>query len=316
MDSQNLYEILDIENNATQDEIKKAYRKLSMKWHPDRNKSVEAESKFKDINGAYMILSDPQKKQQYDMEQKMGKGMGGMSGMSGMPPMPDIFKVFMGAGGMPGMHNFADLAGAPQGSGMMPPGFMFNSEPINIENLFQNLRKPPPIVNNVSISLEDAYQGISVPLKIQRWNMVGNTKTTEEETIYINVPEGVDENELIITRDKGNSINQDIKGDIKTFIKIENNSHFKRHGLDLDYTHIITLKEALCGFSFELKHLNGIVYQINNKSGTIISPKYKKTIPKKGMKRGDKEGNLNIHFFIEFPNELSEEKRSQIANIL
>ena len=56
---ENLYSILDIENTATQEEIKKAYRKLSMSWHPDRNKSPEATEKFKEISAAYAVLSDP-----------------------------------------------------------------------------------------------------------------------------------------------------------------------------------------------------------------------------------------------------------------
>ena len=103
-----------------------------------------------------------------------------------------------------------------------------------------------------------------------------------------------------------------MKGDVKTFIKVSNDSSFKRHGLDLDYTHIITLKQALCGFSFEIEHLNGICYKINNTNGTIIHPSYKKTIPKKGMKRDGMEGNLNIHFIIEFPKALSEEAIQQL----
>ena len=63
---ENLYSILDIENTASQDEIKKAYRKLSMSWHPDRNKCPEASDKFKEISAAYAVLSDPGKRAEYD----------------------------------------------------------------------------------------------------------------------------------------------------------------------------------------------------------------------------------------------------------
>ena len=178
------------------------------------------------------------------------------------------------------------------------------------------LRKPPPIVNNVTITLEDAYKGVSLPMTISRWIMSGDTKINEEETIYLNIPRGVDENEIIITRNKGNCINHEMKGDVKTFIKIENHSDFKRHGLDLDYTKIISLKESLCGFSFDIQHLNGTCYKINNNSGTIIHPAFKKTIPKKGMVRDGMEGNLNIHFIIEFPKTLSKEVIQQLEKLL
>jgi DnaJ-class molecular chaperone len=100
------------------------------------------------------------------------------------------------------------------------------------------------------------------------------------------------------------------------FINIEDDSNFARHGLDLDYTKIITLKEALCGFSFEIEHINGICYKINNTNGTIIHPSYKKTIPKKGMVRDGMEGNLNIHFIVEFPKTLSKEVIQELDKLL
>jgi DnaJ family protein A protein 2 len=132
----------------------------------------------------------------------------------------------------------------------------------------------------------------------------------------LTIPQGIDDNEMIIIRDKGNILNDEFKGDIKTFINIENNTEFKRHGLDLDYTKIISLKDALCGFTFDIQHLNGICYKINNTNGTIIHPSYKKTIPKKGMMRDGMEGNLNIHFIIEFPKVLSKDSITKIGELL
>lgn len=321
--SQNHYEVLGVENNATQEQIKKAFRKLSMKWHPDRNKDSEAKEKFQEINNSYSVLSDPVKRREYD---GLNRG-GGLNGIN--IDMPDIFKVFMGANGMNGMGatngmgaNGMNGMGIP---GMFMGGFHMNEEGMpkgsqsftfNTEHILNQLRKPPPIVNNVTISLEDAYKGISLPMTISRWIMSGDTKINEEETIYLKIPRGVDDNEIIITRNKGNCINHEMKGDVKTFIKIENHSNFKRHGLDLDYTKIISLKEALCGFSFDIQHLNGTCYKINNNSGTIIHPSFKKTIPKKGMVRDGMEGNLNIHFIIEFPKTLSKEVIQQLEKLL
>ena len=142
------YNILNVDKDASQTEIKKAYRKLSMKWHPDRNKSSEAESQFKSISEAYTVLSDEKSRQEYDM---MEQGIN--------LDIPDLFKVFMGSSGsniFPGMMN--------------PQEFnFFNQEnnDFNIKNIFQNLRKPPPIINNITITLEDAYNGLSVPLSIE-----------------------------------------------------------------------------------------------------------------------------------------------------
>jgi len=323
--SNSYYQLLGVNKEATSDEIKKAFRKLSMKWHPDRNKDDGAEEKFKEINNAYSVLSDPVKRREYDQIQIGGMGIN--------IDMPDIFKVFMGANGMAQGQGYGQGYGQGQNVGMGFPGMFMNMNfsedgamhnssesrngfTFNAEHLLNQLRKPPPIVTNVTISMEDAYKGVSIPINISRWIISGDTKTNEEETIYLTIPRGVDENEIIITRNKGNCINHEMKGDVKTFIKIENHSDFKRHGLDLDYTKIISLKEALCGFSFDIQHLNGTCYKINNNSGTIIHPSFKKTIPKKGMVRDGMEGNLNIHFIIEFPKTLSKEVIQELEQLL
>jgi DnaJ-class molecular chaperone len=312
---ENLYSILDIENTATQEEIKKAYRKLSMSWHPDRNKSPEATEKFKEISAAYAVLSDPGKRAEYDRK-KDGFDMSAFN-------IPDLFKVFMGGQNGPGVGSMGMPFGFPPGmvginiSEMGQPASHGDmNQGFSVQNIFQNLRKPPPIINTITISLKEAYEGLSKPIKINRWIANKDSKTYEDETIYLTIPKGVDDGEIIISREKGNILYPDSKGDVKTFIKIENDTPFKRHGLDLDYTQIITLKEALCGFSFVIEHINGVCYKINNTSGTIIHPSYKKTIPKKGMMRDGMEGNLNIHFIIEFPKALSKEALDQISNIL
>jgi DnaJ-class molecular chaperone len=294
MEELNFYTLLEIEKSASQDQIKKAYRKMSFQWHPDRNKSPEATQKFQEIATAYSVLSDPSKRAQYDGQQCESLNL------------PDLFKVFMGSQHGPGPGNMPNF-------GFGFPGGM----PVNeMSTIFQNLGKPAPIINTISITLQEAFTGVSYPLKINRWIAAKDSKQFEDETIYIKIPQGVDEGEIIITRGKGNILYPENRGDIKTFIKIDNDTAFKRHGLDLDYTHLISLKQALCGFSFEINHINGTRYQINNSSGTIIHPSYKKTIPKKGMVRDGMVGNLNIHFIIEFPKSLPENDLLRIAEIL
>ena len=321
------YKILEIDKNATHDDIRRAYRRLSMKWHPDKNREdPSAEEKMKQIGIAYSVLSDPEKKSNYDREKERVD----VSYVN----LPDLFKVFMGQSGHFGMpFSFQGHAQHAQHTQQnMMPEFNVNHDDFNggggddiwnakngifnVKDIFDTMRKPPPIVTHVTISLKEAYEGVSRPLNIHRWLMVNNSKTFEDETIYVSIPAGVDDNEIIIMREKGHSINHQFKGDVKIFIKIENDTDFKRHGLDLDYTKIISLKDALCGFSFDIHHLNGVCYKINNTSGTIIHPLYKKTIPKKGMKRDEMEGNLNIHFIIEFPKELSGDTIQSLRELL
>jgi len=117
-------------------------------------------------------------------------------------------------------------------------------------------------------------------------------------------------------REQGNSINDTCKGDVKVFINISNDSQFTRRGLDLIMHKEISLKEALCGFSFEIKYINGKVYTINNQTGNIIPPNYEKVIPNMGLTRENHVGNLIIIFNTKFPETLPKETLEAIGKLL
>ena len=104
------------------------------------------------------------------------------------------------------------------------------------------------------------------------------------------------------------------KRQLKRIIR-EEYTKLQRQGLNLILNKTISLKEALCGFSFDLKYITGKLYKINN-STDVIQPNYKKTIKNMGMKRGNTQGDLIIIFNVEFPKQLSKEKISKIKNIL
>ena len=175
-----------------------------------------------------------------------------------------------------------------------------------------------PILKTITITIEEAYTGCSIPINITRW--VKNTqrhKTEEQETVYIDIPKGVDKNEMFIIKDKGNVVLQgDLKGDVKVTVDIKNNSPFVRDGMDLIYHKTLSLKESLCGFSFELPHVNGKTYNINNNKGSVVGNNQKKIIPKLGMIRDKTTGSLIIEFIVEFPNKLEESVIDKIQELL
>lgn len=282
------YNTLNVKKDATPHEIKKAFRKLSMIYHPDRQSGNE--EKFKEINKAYEVLSNPEERKKYDNPF--------MSGVN-MPSGNDIFKMFFN--------------GMPQEMNMN-----FNPGEFPNLNVFTNatskfLMKPPPIVKTLEISLTQAYEGVNIPVEIERWiHQENNVKFTEKEKIYVNVPKGIDDNEIIILKERGNIIQSKSKGNIKCFIKIKNDTDFQRNGLNLVYTKKITLKESLCGFSFVIQHIDGKTYTINNFNGKIIHPHFKKQIPHMGMKRNASVGSLIIDFDVIFPISITEKQSDLI----
>jgi len=312
--SDNFYKILGINENASKDEIKKAYRSLSFKYHPDKNNnSPESISMTQKLNEAYETLSDEQKKNEYDMMRDPNNPFNNMHNMN---DLNNIFSQFFG--GMPfGMPGMPGMQG-------MPPGVkihMFNNGmPVHMNmgppNFTNNMNKPTPIVKKLEISMEQVMTGANLPVEIERWIMESGNKIFEHENLYINVPKGIDDGEIIIVREKGNIISDTNKGDVKIFIKIKNNTDYQRQGLDLIYKKTISFKESLCGFTFEIKHLNGKIYTLNNITGNVISQGYQKLIPNMGLERENHIGNLIIIFNIEYPTTLSEDQIKKLREIL
>jgi len=298
---QNHYETLGIAEEATESDIKKAYRVLSLKYHPDRNSDPEAIEKIRKINQAYEILSDSEEKKRYDHERKFGSGGGG-----GGEEFADIHNLFN--------MMFAGMGGPNMGfhqMHQMPEIRIFNN---GTQMRFQ--QHAEPIYKTVQITLQQSYQGCNIPIEIERTVIMNNIRSTELETVYITIPQGIDDNELLILKDKGHCIHETYS-DLKISIQIVNDSEFKRNGLDLIYYKTVTLKEALCGFSFEMYHINGKKLCINNKSNpTVLKPQYRKTIPNLGMIREQTIGNMIIEFDVTFPQSITNEQLEALSNIL
>jgi DnaJ-class molecular chaperone len=291
--SDNVYNTLGVEKNSTQEEIKKAYRKLSLQYHPDRNNgNAESTKRFQEISAAYEILGDAEKRKNYDMKQN-----GQHFFQNGNMSPEELFRFFAKDG--PRVFNMQGMQGMP-----------------GRPNIHRMINKPVPIIKTIEIDMIESYKGCTKPVVIERWIIENNERRQENETVYIIIPKGVDDNEIIIIRNKGN-IQSDInKGDIKIFIKIINKTDFTRHGLDLVYNKQISLKEALCGFSFDMKYIDDRAFKINNGVGNVITPNYKKMIPNMGMSRGEHTGNLIIHFNIVFPEKITLTQAEELSKIL
>ena len=118
-------------------------------------------------------------------------------------------------------------------------------------------------------------------------------------------------------RDRGNVVNESIKGDVKLVFQIKNTTNFIRNGLDLHIQKTISLKEALCGFVVEIPHLNGKKIAMNNMTNsTVIKPNFKKIVPNLGMVREGQTGNLIIEFLIDFPESVSLDVVEKLKEIL
>jgi DnaJ-class molecular chaperone len=287
-----------------------------MKWHPDKNKdSPDAVSQFQKISSAYETLSDESKRAQYNMSRRNPfVQMGGMGGGGGFEmPVDDIFSMLFGGGHPMGGHPMGNMHMGNMG-GMFPGVHVFHGA--DAMNLQARLQKPPPIIKNVSINIDQIMGDSTIPVEIERWILENGTKMFEKETIYVEIPKGIDDNEIIILRDKGNIKSENCKGDLKLFIQVVNLSAFKRSGLDLIMEKTITLKDSLCGFSFDIKYINGKSYTINNSSGNIIPANYNKMIPNMGLERNNHKGNLIIVFHVEFPEKLTPEQIAGLAKLL
>lgn len=321
--SDNFYNVLGINEKASKDEIKKAYRSLQMKWHPDKNHgNQEAITMTQKINEAYETLSDPQKREQYD------NGKNNFQTINEFP-VDDLFNMFFSGvpgnpfGGGQAFGGGGQAFGGGQVFGQafsgMPLGariHVFNGHGVNGHVGPMNfLQKPTPIIKTINVSIEQVLTGATIPIDIERWVMENGMKVHEPEIVYVTIPQGIDDGEIIVLRDKGNILNDDHKGDVKIFIKVSNDTNFKRAGLDLILEKKITLKESLCGFSFDIKYLNGKSYTLNNNKGNIIPPDYKKVYPNMGLTRGEHKGNLIIHFQVEFPETLTLEQIAKLEEI-
>jgi len=334
-----LYEILGVAPTATVDEIKKAYRKLAVKCHPDKNKSEEAADQFKEITAAYEILSDQEKRELYDKygEEGLKEGMGGF-GM-GDDILSQLFgrHPFFGGGGGPGRGR----GGKPKGEDEV------QRYPISLEDLYNGKAAKLSLERNILCTACEgtgAKKGVT-PTKCRGCNGVGirlmqrrvgpgfvtqyqtacdecqgrgqayaskdqctqcNGKRVapEKKTINLDIERGSPQHHKIILRGEADEAPGTIAGDVVVVLDQIKHELFQRDGDHLFMEKEISLYEALCGFSFTITHLDKRELLVNSTPGEIIKPGDLKVIEGEGMphhKRPYEMGNLYIKFSVVFP---------------
>ncbi|KAL3536523.1 hypothetical protein ACH5RR_004984 [Cinchona calisaya] len=334
------YKILQVDRNAKEDDLKKAYRKLAMKWHPDKNPNnkKDAESKFKQISEAYDVLCDPQRRAIYDQygEERL-KGQvpppgsyastsdgGGPTSFRFNPrSADDIFSEFFGFsspfGGMGDMGGASRSAGSSFSRGMFGDDIFASFRSATSEGASAGApRKSPAIERTLHCSLEDLYKGTAKKMKISRDAYDANGRpSTMEEILTIEIKPGWKKGTKITFPEKGNEQRGFIPSDLVFIIDEKPHSIFKRDGNDLIVTQKLSLVEALTGYTAQLTTLDGrsLVIPINS----IISPTYEEVVKGEGMpipKEPSKKGNLRIKFNIKFPARLTSEQKTGIKRLL
>ena len=307
----NYYDILGINKNSTQDEIKKAWRKKQFITHPDQNNgdnSINIE--YSKVNEAYQTLSNKNKKHVYDLESQFN--FNEIQQKKTNDDLSNVINEMLYSSMKPSKKNNKQMNDFFNGF-MDDPIIetMFTSSPINM----MSVSYPEDIAIEHTIRFLDSYKGVSIPINISRQIVKNNNIKNEKETIYVDIPKGCDNNEIITINGKGNIIN-DVQSDIKLKILLDQHDKFKRSGLDLILTKEINFKESLCGFEFVIQHLTGQSFKFKNTSGKIIQNMDEKIIHNLGFTRKEKTGNLIIKFKVIINESFTEAQIKRISDIL
>ncbi|KAI3916219.1 hypothetical protein MKW98_004660 [Papaver atlanticum] len=316
------YDILQIAKGSTEDQIKRAYRKLALKYHPDKNQgNEEANKKFAEINNAYEVLSDRDKRNIYDrygeegLKQHAAQGGGGRGG--GMN-MQDIFSSFFGGG-------------EPEEEDKVVKGDdVIVDLDASLEDLYKggtlkvwrekNVLKPAPGKRRCNCRNEVYHRQIGPGMFQQMTEQVceqcPNVKYEREGYfITVDIEKGMQDGQEVSFYEDGEPIIDGEAGDLKFKIRTAPHDIFKREGNDLHTTVSITLVQALVGFEKNIKHLDEHLVEIGSKK--ITKPKEVRKFKGEGMPLhiSSKKGDLYVTFEVLFPSSLTEDQKTKIKEV-
>jgi DnaJ-class molecular chaperone len=306
------YNILGVTRGANDSELKKAYRKLAMRWHPDKNQgpaAVEAAKKFQEVAESYEVLSDPEKRAIYDQYGEEGlrngvpDGQGGtQGGFSASVDANNIFEQFFGTSNPFADFGFGDTL--PFGTSVRQTG----------------PKKGEPQTSPLPCTLEELYNGCTKRLEVSRKRLAGNgiSQVDDKKVLTIAVKPGWKKGTKITFPQEGDEAPGHLASDVVFTLAEKAHDHFKRDGNNnLIYTAKVTLAQALTECAIKVPTLDSRILSIP--CNEVISPGYTKVIKGEGMplsKDPTQKGDMHINFDISFPAYLSEEKRQKLKSLL
>jgi DnaJ family protein B protein 4 len=330
------YAILGVPKTATADEIKKAYNKGAMKWHPDRHMDDKetATKKFQEIAEAYEVLRDDQKRKVYDQFGEEGlkqQGQGFEGGQYSNVRAEELFRNMFGnfggfSGGSRNKFHFQDSGSDEDnffggGFGKRPFG-AFHGGGFSDEDEFpmSQRKKPDPLIHDVNVSLEDLYNQATKKVKMTRSvEKQQNYIVQEEKILEFKCVPGLKEGTKITFEKEGDQFMGKIPADVifKVHLKTTDKSEkFTSVKSNLIVVKDITLLQALKSyFNVNITTLDG--RQLKVSVSDSVTPKYEKVVPGEGLPtRSGKRGDLIIRFNIQFPTSLTDNQKKDLENIL
>lgn len=335
MSKKDYYEILGVAKTASADEIKKAYRKKAIKYHPDKNpNNKEAEEKFKEAAEAYEVLSDPQKRQRYDQFGHEGMSGAGGFGGGGMN-MEDIFSQFGDIFG----GGFGGFGGQQRRPRQFKGSDLRIRVKLNLEEMMngttkkvkvKRFKQAPGATSKTCPTCNGSGQQIKVTNTFLGQMQTATTCSTcqglgkvadhippgannqgltkAEELIDINIPAGVREGIQLQVSGKGNDAPFDgVPGDLLVIIEEEEHDTLKRDGNNLHYDLYISIPDAILGASKEIPTVNGkvrIKIDKGTQSGKVLRLKGQGLPNLNGYGNGD----LFVHVNVWTPTKLNKEQ--------
>lgn len=343
------YEVLGVQKNATEDEIKKAYRSLAKKYHPDMNPGdAAAEVKFKEVNEAYAVLSDSEKRAKYDSyghnafdPTAGGGGYGGYGGFSGAEfDFGDIFSSFFGGGSSSRSRANAPMEGDDVGTRIyisLEEAAFGCKQDINftrIENCStcggKGAEKESDVekcadcrgTGRVTVKQQTILgymqtqrtcqrcSGKGKIIKVPCKNCNGKGRVRVNKKLEVNIPAGIDDKQNIVLRAQGSAgINGGPSGDLIIEVRINDHKIFRREGNNLHCEVPVSFAEAAIGAEIDIPVLGGGTEKFNLPEGTQSGSEF--TIKGKGIPdiNSKKKGDLIIKIAIETPRNLNSKQK-------